>query len=436
MHNPMWDLAKTSLLLVSITAVGLAVEGEGRSAATFSNEDCLLCHGDASAEREDGSSVYVDPDTFSGSIHGQVELECVSCHRDLSRLEELPHEDHLAKVQCGSCHEMAQVQYEQGVHALPRQAGERPAATCSDCHGSHHILPSADLASTIHPFHLPETCGKCHRKSKSLDPTLFLLPGEKPSNVYDLYSQSVHARVLREAGLTVTSTCVTCHGSHVIRAVQDPKSPVARRNIPSLCKQCHQGIYAQFVKSVHGKAYLAGIKDVPVCTDCHGEHRIQGPEGAESTVSPEHVARTCSRCHDDMRLDRKYGILAERLSTYSSSFHGIAMKFGMTTVANCASCHGFHNILPSTDPQSSIHPSQLANTCGKCHPGAGQSFAAVKIHQRDAERDNAWAYWIKRFYVSFIAVILGTFLVLISADLFGRARRRKSGGRQYDSRGE
>ena len=35
---------------------------------------------------------------------------------------------------------------------------------------------------------------------------------------------------------------------------------------------------------------------------------------------------------------------------------------------DCASCHGFHGILPSTDPKSRTNPKNLARTCGACHP--------------------------------------------------------------------
>jgi hypothetical protein len=59
----------------------------------------------------------------------------------------------------------------------------------------------------------------------------------------------------------------------------------------------------------------------------------------------------------------------------SISFHGLASKSGSQTVANCASCHGVHGILPSSDPKSMINARNLPATCGKCHPGAGTRFA-------------------------------------------------------------
>jgi hypothetical protein len=45
-----------------------------------------------------------------------------------------------------------------------------------------------------------------------------------------------------------------------------------------------------------------------------------------------------------------------------------------------ASCHGFHKIFPSSDPNSTINRAHLVETCGKCHPGDTANFAYGKIH--------------------------------------------------------
>ena len=70
------------------------------------------------------------------------------------------------------------------------------------------------------------------------------------------------------------------------------------------------------------------------------------------------------------------------MSTYTQSFHGLALQGGNPTVANCASCHGVHDILPSSDPLSTVNPSELPQTCGKCHPGIGTRLGAefFKVH--------------------------------------------------------
>jgi len=45
------------------------------------------------------------------------------------------------------------------------------------------------------------------------------------------------------------------------------------------------------------------------------------------------------------------------------------LKKGLTVAANCASCHTAHNILPQTDPNSSISWRNIAATCGSANVG-------------------------------------------------------------------
>ena len=90
----------------------------------------------------------------------------------------------------------------------------------------------------------------------------------------------------------------------------------------------------------------------------------------------------CSRCHASERLNTKYNLPADRVKTFFESYHGLAGQYGSTVAANCASCHGFHKILPSSDTNSTINKIHLVETCGKCHPGANREFALGKIHVR------------------------------------------------------
>ena len=56
------------------------------------------------------------------------------------------------------------------------------------------------------------------------------------------------------------------------------------------------------------------------------------------------------------------------LENYSESIHGEGLlKKGLVVAANCASCHTAHNILPHTDPASSIARGNIARTCTQCH---------------------------------------------------------------------
>ena len=98
-------------------------------------------------------------------------------------------------------------------------------------------------------------------------------------------------------------------------------------------------------------------------------------------MSPARVSIvTCGRCHGNTTLAAPYNLRADRVPTFADSYHGLAAREGSQTVANCASCHGVHNIFPTSDPRSTVNPANLAHTCGACHPGAAKTFAIGPVH--------------------------------------------------------
>jgi cytochrome b subunit of formate dehydrogenase len=205
----------------------------------------------------------------------------------------------------------------------------------------------------------------------------------------------------------------------------DPKSQVNRANVPSTCAACHGEIARAFAGSVHGQAAARGVRESPICTDCHGEHRILGPADQGSPVYASNVPKmTCGRCHGDLRLSEKFGLKSTAVVAFDDSFHGLASRSGDATVANCASCHGVHDILPSSDPRSHISPANLAATCGACHPGAGASFAIGEIHVLPEDRDSAHpaVYWIRVVYLWLIALTIGGMLLHNGLDFYRKAR--------------
>ena len=108
--------------------------------------------------------------------------------------------------------------------------------------------------------------------------------------------------------------------------------------------------------------------------------RFWRPTNQASPVYGSNIRETCGNCHGNVQLSRRFGLPVDRVVSFDASFHGLAAKEGSETVANCASCHGVHNILPSSDPRSTINPKNLAATCGKCHQGAGKRFAISQVH--------------------------------------------------------
>ena len=162
------------------------------------------------------------------------------------------------------------------------------------------------------------------------------------------------------------------------------------------------------------RAWRPATATAPTCTDCHSEHKIVGLKG---TASLKLSTEVCSSCHASERLNTKYNLPADRVKTFFESYHGLAGQYGSTFAANCASCHGYHKILRSSDPRSSINQSHLVETCGKCHPGASANFAQGKIHVNLASSKAGVAigdqinWWVRRIYLWLIALVIGGMLV-------------------------
>jgi len=79
-------------------------------------------------------------------------------------------------------------------------------------------------------------------------------------------------------------------------------------------------------------------------------------------------------------------------------------------VANCASCHGVHNILPSSDPKSTINKANLDTTCGQCHKGVTQKFTQNKVHMdRGVSKDmsSIAVRWVRLIYLPLIVLVIG-----------------------------
>jgi len=162
---------------------------------------------------------------------------------------------------------------------------------------------------------------------------------------------------------------------------------------------------------VHGEALSRGVREAPVCTTCHGEHRILAPSSPASPVNPQHIRETCAQCHGNVRLSAKFGLPADRIVSFDASYHGLAAAAGSQSVANCATCHGVHDILPSSDPRSTVSSKNLGATCGKCHPGAGTRFALGSIHVLSGSQEAAAIRWIRIAYLIVIPVTVGLMFI-------------------------
>ena len=124
------------------------------------------------------------------------------------------------------------------------------------------------------------------------------------------------------------------------------------------------------------------------CLECHGDKTLTTTNAAGKEISlfvdvaklgaSVHKTNLCVSCHADLTAkhpDDNVAALpvnckschAKQSESYGASVHGLALAKGQTAAASCNDCHGGHNILPPTSPESPLHFSRLTETCGGCH---------------------------------------------------------------------
>jgi predicted CXXCH cytochrome family protein len=272
---------------------------------------------------------------------------------------------------------------------------------CVQCHTDISGFPHPPIvANTLREFTLEEytACAVCHQDK------------------YQQTLDSVHQAALA-AGNINAAVCTDCHGAH---DVQSPDQP--RTRIPQACEKCHSQIYNLYAGSVHGAALIGqGNPDVPTCVDCHGVHAIEGPSNSPFRLFSPLI---CARCHADKQLMDKYGISTDVFSTYVSDFHGTTVAIFEAIAPNqqpntpvCVDCHGVHDILPPTDPNSTVMKANLLTTCQKCHPDATTNFpTAWMSHYEPSPQHFALVYYVQLFYRFFIPVVIGGMLIFVVAD--------------------
>ena len=268
------------------------------------------------------------------------------------------------------------------------KASVHKAKNCFDCHN--------DL-TTKHPDDnlpaKPVDCARCHAAQDAT------------------YQASVHGVALisgAKSGSHSAPDCVACHGTHNVLPPTSPASSLYFSNLAKTCGSCHRQESQDVQASVHGRAAAAGEREAATCVDCHNDHQI---EALKTASSYEISIEICSKCHSSQRLNEKFGMPADRVSTFLGSYHGLTTVQGhVTAAANCASCHGYHKILPSSDPASSINKSNLVQTCGRCHPGDTQNFAFSCVHTDDSTGTDygaAASRWVRRLYLALIFTVIG-----------------------------
>ncbi len=386
------------LLFALIAAAATAAP----SAAQQGVVECQKCHADREflvgkgGTLKSDSALFVPDSLLRSSRHAK--LTCMECHPAFGG--GYPHPDTAVVAKpCQSCHEREGEAWEQSIHA-PNAVTKGDAPTCVTCHGSHHVLSADDPASPTYPLNVAKLCGSCHDDPAIIGEYFTAGNEAEARTAVKHYYQTVHGTAMTKSGLVVSATCNDCHGAHLILPPDSARSTVNRRNIPRTCGACHAGVVAAFDSSSHGQAYFSGEKTpsghaAPVCVDCHTSHEIVP---ASDPVWFRGVVRECGTCHEDL------------YETYFETYHGQATELGSGLTAKCSDCHTAHSMLPPTDPQSSVYPANLVQTCGQCHPKANANFVQYYPHGDPQDRATyPGLFWVWVFMTTLLVGVFGFF---------------------------
>ncbi|MDX9706540.1 MAG: cytochrome C [Azospira sp.] len=244
---------------------------------------------------------HVDVARLGKGVHGRV--QCVSCHTDIVDAKE-KHEKAAGaeKPDCIACHERLWedarkngedkakprlgvvvdniAAYRDSFHARPDTDNpERPKATCQECHATHDFAVPAKGTPAHDQWRLeiPKTCGaQCHE-----------------DQLEDLES-SVHGELLTK-GDPKGATCSDCHTSHEV--VGSSSNTFKLHNVEA-CGDCHQDELHSYRDTYHGQVHKLGFTYTARCSNCHGSHGIKAGDDPESKVHPDNRLKTCRSCHN------------------------------------------------------------------------------------------------------------------------------------------
>ena len=400
------------MTLYFVAVVGnLVAESPVGSHLTPDENACAQCHGERDLWEADQLRLYVSTEALADDAHFRKGVNCHDCHGgNPTSFNVIKAHAALAPVDelrrgCVDCHADQTLDLLKGVHAKAGDKDERGRGLpldCALCHGmeAHAMLPVDNDRSPVFLNNQVRTCGQCHPEDQKT------------------YENTVHGKGLYESGLLVTAVCADCHGAHGTYYAADRRSTLHTSKVAATCSKCHQFIEERLENSVHGRGGGLGsateqpapggkTRRKPSCTDCHQGHHFLHPELAEFRLQ---LANRCGNCHADLS------------SRYSLSMHGELRQQGYAAAANCADCHGSHDILSVADPNSRIAPGEnRLQTCQTCHVHAVKNFTDFDPHAnfKDAARSPtlyATYGWIKySVNVAFGLFLLHAFLWFVRA---------------------
>ncbi len=143
--------------------------------------------------------------------------------------------------------------------------------------------------------------------------------------------------------------------------------------------------------------------DDEICLECHSDPRLTTEKNGKTIQlfvkkggydKSVHAANGCSSCHEGADVEEfPHPFPLERVQCqnchdeeaeqYKGSLHGIALEKKDPDAPTCLDCHGYHDILPPTDPRSKTYVMRIPVMCGRCHREDSDMVKRHNIPEKD-----------------------------------------------------
>jgi hypothetical protein len=203
---------------------------------------------------------------------------------------------------------------------------------------------------------------------------------------------------------TVGAMLLTAAASPAFSPQDDVRTCLVCHDDAELQSSAGKTVYVNFktfASSVHGRTGLG-------CVGCHADLKDFDDFPHPSDLKPV----TCAGCHAG------YG------RTSLGGVHATASPRLGAKPVSCKDCHGHHDVLPSSDPGSFVHPSRRPATCAGCHSGAGPNFSKGRVHETAVASGHSPAGVIRILYKALIGAMTGFFLLYVGVDILHWMRTR------------
>ena len=224
---------------------------------------------------------------------------------------------------------------------LAQTGTENQCITCHKELDGEFLLPAKKYVTDVHySKHIP--CSGCHGGDSQSDDMDVAMSKEK--GFIGIPDRTVRYQV-----------CIKCHANKETMKQYGSNLPTDQ--------------YENLKNSVHFEPTYNNEGPIADCVTCHSVHDIKNVNDPESKVYPTKIVSLCGGCHSNADFMKNYNpsLPIDQVAKYKTSIHGERNAKGDPNVAECASCHGSHDIFAVKDARSHVYKTNIPEVCSNCH---------------------------------------------------------------------